>query len=123
MLLLLCISYGKSQNQTAHYFDNQFVEYQGRNDYYNWKVYLVSDPAFLNSIRAVVYYLDPTFRNSVREITSSPNNPNFTLCCNGWGQFTLKIRIIFKSGQPDQFENYTLDLSPRKRNPQYVCNF
>lgn len=115
----------KAQTPDAHHFDNQYLEFQDRKDYYNWKVYLVASPAYLNSISEVVYYLDPTFSYSTRKIKADPENPNFSLCCNGWGEFQLRIKIVFKDRKKeDLYENYNLILTnTAKRNPNYTCNF
>jgi hypothetical protein len=124
-LFLSCITYIHSQTAETHRFDNQYMEYRSRSDYFNWKVYLVAGPAFLNSISQIVYYLDPTFKKSTRTIDANPKNPNFTLCCNGWGEFQIRIKIVFKDrSKPDLFEKYDLVLTSKaKRNPQYTCGF
>ena len=64
LVLVLYMNSSKGQSPNEHYFDNQYIEFPGRTDYYNWKVYLVANPLFLNSISQVVYYLDPTFRKT-----------------------------------------------------------
>lgn len=112
--------------QTASYrFDNEFGKYGNRNDYYNWKVFLISGNSFLQSIKQIDYYLDPTYKSAKRTVKADANNPNFTLCNNGWGEFTLRIRILFKDPKtPSIDEVYKLDLhSSAKKNSKYICRF
>ncbi|MDB5229680.1 MAG: hypothetical protein JWN76_485 [Chitinophagaceae bacterium] len=120
-LFLMPGMHGKAQ---SHHFDNEFAKFRSRSDYYNWKIFLIADPVFLASIKQVEYYLDPSFRNSTRIITANNNNPNFTLCCNGWGEFTLRIKIVFKENRRVLNEVYNLDLhSVNKKSPSYNCIF
>jgi len=116
--------YSWSQKQAPH-FDNEFNTWNGRNDYYNWKVFLAADAAFLKTISRVEYYLDPTFKDPIRIVYYNPANPNFTLCNNGWGEFTLRIKIVFKDARVTYRNDvYRLDLhSATKRNRNYICQF
>ena len=110
--------------QTAAYrFDNEFGKYGNRNDYYNWKVFLIAANSFLQSIKHIEYYLDPTYKNSKRIVKADVNNPNFTLCNNGWGEFTLRIKIVFNDPRvPAINDVHPLDLhSAAKKNTKYVC--
>jgi len=128
VLLIFVLSafsgYGWSQKQ-AYHFENEFTNWSGRNDYFNWKIFLVADAAFLQTISRVEYYLDPTFKNATRIIYYNPANPNFTLCNSGWGEFTLRIKIVFKDARVSYRNDvYRLDLhSAAKKNRNYVCRF
>jgi transcription initiation factor IIF auxiliary subunit len=124
VLFVACSTNSFGQTQPYH-FDNEFGKWKNRNDYFNWKVFLVADNTFLKSIRQVEYYLDPSFKTAKQIIKYNTKNPNFTLCSNGWGEFTLRIKIIFNNPATSPvYDVYRLDLhSARKKNPNYVCVF
>ncbi len=113
-------SYGQ---KPAYFFDNEFGKWKNRNDYVNWKVFLKADASFLKSIKQVEYYLDPSFKISKQIVRFSETNSNFTLCSNGWGEFTLRIKIVFiNAKKPSLNEVYRLDLhSPAKKKVNYKC--
>ena len=109
--------------QKRYSFTNEFANWKARTDYFNWKVYIKADGAYLNTIKQIEYYLDPTYKNSKRVITQANGGENFTLCTNGWGEFTLRIKIVFKNSNTKSInETYFLDLrSPAKKNKNYKC--
>jgi Transcription initiation factor IIF, auxiliary subunit len=115
----------QTKQRATHHFDNEFGKYKNTVDYYNWKVFLIADDGFSKSIRQVEYYLDPSFKNPNRIMRYDERNPNFTLCCNGWGEFTLRIKIIFTDNKiAPLYETYKLDLhSPAKKSQKYTCQF
>ena len=119
------VGWGQNQRSSNHHFDNEYKPRPNSANYADWKVFLVADPAFLNSIRQVEYYLDPTFKISTRIIKADTKNPNFTLCSNGWGEFTLRIRIAFKDNRHAPLnEVYRLNLhSADKKKANYTCKF
>lgn len=122
ILLLLCLfTAGSCFAQRAYSFDNEFGKWGNRNDYFNWKVFIRANDAYLRTIRQVEYYLDPTFKNAKQIVVHNSANPNFTLCSNGWGEFTLRIKIVFNNGQAIN-DVYRLDLhSPAKKKINYRC--
>lgn len=82
-----------------------------------------ADDAFLSSIKQIEYYLDPTYKDSKRVITQANGGKHFTLCTNGWGEFILRIKIVFKNPSTKSInETYRLDLkSTARRNTNYRC--
>jgi hypothetical protein len=83
---------------------------------YNWKIYLQGSAATLASIASVEYTFHPTFRKPVQLITASPRNPNFSFVGSGWGEFDVKVKIVFKNpGQRPLYLVYPLDLHSRAR--------
>jgi transcription initiation factor IIF auxiliary subunit len=124
MLILLLITSISSFCQTKkHSFTNEYANWRGRTDYFNWKVYITGDSIFLASIKQIVYYLDPSFKNPVQTITKISGGKNFVLCTNGWGEFTIRIKIIFTNAKTAALnEVYRLDLhSPSKKKSNYKC--
>ena len=109
--------------QKKYSFTNEFNNWKGRTDYFNWKVFMKADDAYLNSIKQIEYYLDPTYKDSKRIITQTNGGKNFTLCTNGWGEFILRIKIVFKSATTKPInETYRLDLrTASKKNRNYKC--
>jgi transcription initiation factor IIF auxiliary subunit len=81
------------------------------------------DSAWLASVIQVEYYLDPTYKTSKRVVTQATGGKYFTLCCNGWGEFIIRIKIVFKNAfTPSINETYKLDLkSPAKKKISYRC--
>jgi len=129
ILFILCAFWiaGSSQNQNRanHHFDNEYKPRPNSGNYFDWKIFLAADPAFLNSIRQVEYYLDPTFKNSTRIIKADTRNSNFTLCSNGGGEFMVRIKIVFRDNRKAALnEVYRLNLhSADKKKANYVCRF
>lgn len=75
---------------------------------YNWTVYIEAPAAILTRIDSVEYTLHPTFPNPVRIVKSRDNK--FALKSNGWGEFTIFVRIFFSDGTINKYE-YPLKLS------------
>jgi transcription initiation factor IIF auxiliary subunit len=64
----------------------------------HWFLWTVSvksiPPSFANYIESVIYYLHPTFSQSI--IKSQDKESNFLLASKGWGEFNITIEIILK---------------------------
>jgi len=71
------------------------VSMSRRSGYYNWKVYLVAHRDTLLKIKEVIYTLHPTFTNPVQKIKASTRNRNFSYNASGWGEFDIKVKIVF----------------------------
>jgi len=119
-LFIAICSYGQKKKYS---FTNEFSNWKNRTDYFNWKVFITADNEYLASIKQIEYYLDPTYKSSKRVITQATGGKNFTICSNGWGEFTLRIKIIFKNSNTKPInETYSLDLkSPAKKSRNYRC--
>lgn len=109
--------------QTKKYsFTNEFGNWGRRTDYFNWKVYMIADSTYLASIKQVEYYLDPSFKKNKHIITRGSGGNNFTLCTNGWGEFIIRIKIIFRNSTPSINDTYKLDLhTPARKKTYYTC--
>jgi phosphatidate phosphatase APP1 len=123
IFILLLLTCSNSFCQVKKYsFTNEYINYGNRTDYFNWKVYITGDNIFLASIKQIEYYLDPSFKNSTRIITPATGGQNFTLCTNGWGEFIIRIKIVFKNASTSINDTYKLDLhSESKKNKNYRC--
>jgi transcription initiation factor IIF auxiliary subunit len=64
---------------------------------WKWSVWLGGTSTELDSVDSVTYYLHPTFVRRVRKITD--RNTRFRLDSSGWGEFTLRARVTFKTGE------------------------
>jgi hypothetical protein len=74
---------------------------------YSWCVFLNEGPELLNKIQMIEYTLHPTFPTPVREIIDKEHC--FALQSEGWGTFTINIRVLFKGGE-EKDEVYMLRL-------------
>jgi transcription initiation factor IIF auxiliary subunit len=78
---------------------------------WNWTVYITAPPTVLSQIRCVEYTLHPSFPNPIRRVCAQGKDPRhaFPLSTNGWGEFTIKVRVFFAKGNP-QVIDYPLKL-------------
>ncbi|WDF79943.1 hypothetical protein PQ469_07980 [Mucilaginibacter sp. KACC 22773] len=122
-LLLLTLPECWGQSRPEH-FDNEYKEYSNnRTDYKSWKVFVIGNPQFINSIKQIDYTLDGTYGQQHIVVINNSDNPFFTMCNKGWGEIYIKIRISYNNGLADTFESYRVDLtSPNKRNINLICN-
>ena len=63
---------------------------------WQWSVWLDGAPEELDSVDHVVYILDPTFHNPVRE--TADRTTNFRLDTSGWGTFTVHANVVHRDG-------------------------
>lgn len=61
---------------------------------YDWKVFIRSDEATLNTIDHVEYLLNPTFANP--QVSSNNRATNFAYSAKGGGEFEIKARVFFR---------------------------
>jgi len=73
----------------------QETHYVGHN-YWKWSVWLEGAPQELDDVDRVVYILDPTFHNPVREVED--RTTKFRLDTAGWGTFTIRAKAIHRNG-------------------------
>lgn len=66
-------------------------------DRWKWSVWLDGPGTELDQIAHVMYILDPTFHDPVREVAD--RNTNFRLNSSGWGTFTIRAKAVFKDGR------------------------
>jgi transcription initiation factor IIF auxiliary subunit len=70
------------------------------NDRWVWTVFVSAPATVLREIRCVEYTLHPTFPDPVRRVCErgDPAQP-FALQSDGWGTFTIGVRVFFRSGE------------------------
>jgi transcription initiation factor IIF auxiliary subunit len=86
----------------------------GRKGYYKWAVYLSGHRDTLKKIDQVVYTLSSSFKNPVQPVTSI-QSPIFKYCASGWGEFDIKVKIIFRDRRrPPFYLIHHLNLRTRK---------
>ncbi len=90
---------------------NNTSSLSGRSGYYNWTVFVQADYATLNNIDHVEYLLHPTFPNP--QVSSNNRNINFGFSSTGWGEFEIKVKVVFKNRQPPQYISYWLRLQSK----------
>jgi transcription initiation factor IIF auxiliary subunit len=73
----------------------QSQEYMG-SGWWQWAVWLDGAPKELDSVDHVIYILDPTFHNPVREVADRATN--FRLDTSAWGSFTMHANIVHRDG-------------------------
>ena len=95
LILILVLSYESFTQGVQKISVQNDASMSRRKGYYNWKVYLVGHRDTLLKIKEVVYTLHPTFANPVQKIKSSTKNKNFSYSASGWGEFDIKVKIVF----------------------------
>jgi hypothetical protein len=65
-------------------------------DRWDWTIFIDADQDVLSRIRCVEYTLHETFPDPVRTVCTANNR--FALSSNGWGTFTVKIRVLMRDG-------------------------
>lgn len=81
----------------------QESHYKG-NDWWQWAVWLEGPENELDPIDYVVYTLHPTFPKPERRIADRKSN--FRFKSSGWGEFTIYIKIHFKSGDVRKLQHW-----------------
>jgi len=97
------------------------------NNRWEWTVFIVAPPATLSKVSCVEYLLHPTFPNRDRYVCDRGENANqaFPLTANGWGVFTIPVKVIFADGHTKSL-NHSLQFEPRSAAPpdcQSVTSF
>lgn len=77
------------------------MSHSAGDDRWDWTVFLIADDKTLDDIHHVDYTLHPTFPDPVRRVSTRGTSPGkgFFLSSNGWGTFTIGIRVTFKDGE------------------------
>jgi transcription initiation factor IIF auxiliary subunit len=67
---------------------------------YDWTVSISGPRVAADQIQCVEYTLHPTFPNPVRRVCTRGKDVKhaFALSSNGWGEFTIKLRVTFRNG-------------------------
>lgn len=71
---------------------------------YDWTVFVVGNQSVLESISYVEYTLHPTFPDPVRIVRTREGN--FSLSANGWGEFQIRSKVIFKDSAVVALEHW-----------------
>jgi len=71
---------------------------------YAWTIFLVAEESVLNAIDYVEYILHPSFPEPVR--VSNDRDTNFALSSNGWGEFNVFVKIVFKDRPKMHLEHW-----------------
>lgn len=80
---------------------------RGNEDWWDWEIHLEESEEKLDEIEYVEYTLHDTFPNPIRRIYD--RSSGFKLETNGWGIFTVYIRIHFKDERrQDEFDELPL---------------
>jgi transcription initiation factor IIF auxiliary subunit len=78
-------------------------------DRWKWSVWLGGQDSELDQVDHVMYILDPTFHNPVREIYD--RDTKFRLETSSWGTFTLLAKAVLKDGREVSLQ-HDLEFSP-----------
>jgi len=71
---------------------------------YDWNLFVRADPAVLDSIRYVEYYLHPTFPNPVQRVDRREGG--FALRSNGWGEFQVTAMVAYRDGRSERLVHW-----------------
>ena len=79
---------------------------------WDWTVFVRAGNPTLDAIQCVEYTLHPTFPNPVRRVCvrGKDSQQAFALSGNGWGEFTIKVKVFFRDGK-QKLLNYPLKLT------------
>ena len=79
---------------------------------WDWTVFVRGPSSIVDKIQCVEYTLHPTFPNPVRSVCvrGKDNLQPFALSSNGWGEFTIMVRILFRDGKQQRL-SYPLKLT------------
>jgi YEATS family/TIR domain len=92
----------------------QSADYQG-NDWWKWAVWLEGSDGELEQVRSVTYHLHSTFRDPIR--TTENRNTKFKLESSGWGEFNIRIDVLFETGKAKHLQHYLTLTYPEKAGP------
>jgi transcription initiation factor IIF auxiliary subunit len=81
---------------------------------YDWTVYIAGSADELKKITYVQYTLHPTFKDPVRKVTNGAGRYPFALSLNGWDEFSIGVKIVYRDGTTASFA-YKLNLFNRHR--------
>jgi transcription initiation factor IIF auxiliary subunit len=87
----------------------QDARYLGK-DRWQWSVWLEGPREELDQIDHVMYILDPTFNDPVREVGN--RDENFRLEGSAWGTFTLYAKAVYKDGHETSLQHHLALLCP-----------
>jgi transcription initiation factor IIF auxiliary subunit len=78
---------------------------------YDWTVFIYGTRVTSNHVQCVEYTLHPTFPNPIRRVCVRGADPQhaFPLSSNGWGGFTIGLRVFFRDGTQQRL-SYPLKL-------------
>lgn len=71
---------------------------------WDWTIFVEADPDTLRQIECVEYALHPTFPDPVRRVCNKPNT-KFAYSSNGWGTFSVKVKILYKDERVETLEH------------------
>lgn len=71
---------------------------------WEWAIFVDTDPGTLQQIECVEYILHPTFSDPVQRVCNHPET-KFAYSTSGWGTFTVKLNIHYKSGRVETLEH------------------
>jgi transcription initiation factor IIF auxiliary subunit len=71
---------------------------------WDWTIFVDTDFDTLRQIDCVEYTLHPTFPDPVRKVCGHPET-KFALSNNGWGTFTVKVKIQYKNGRIENVDH------------------
>ena len=79
---------------------------------YDWTVFVYGPRVAADQVRCVEYTLHPSFPNPVRRVCVRGKDVDhaFALSSNGWGEFTIALRVLFRDGT-EQRLSYPLKLN------------
>jgi transcription initiation factor IIF auxiliary subunit len=80
----------------------QAATYLGR-DRWEWSIWLEGPAKDLDSVDRVMYILDPTFHNPVREVSDRASG--FRLETKSWGTFRIYAKVFMKGGEERLLEH------------------
>ena len=118
--IILCFFPSNNLGGVAHdvQVDNT-AKYAGSGRY-DWTVYVVAGEDTLKQIKLVEYTLHPTFPVPVHQINTRGTKCPFSFSSNGWGEFSIRVRIVFNDDTVET-TNYWLKLFEKSKQNDDRC--
>lgn len=87
---------------------------------WDWTIFLDADPDTLRQVECVEYVLHPTFPNPVRKVCKKPET-KFAYSTNGWGTFTVKVKILNKDRSVEVLNHLLVFQQPAPKSRDVIA--
>ena len=89
---------------------SKHIDKKGDTHWWEWTAKIeASPPSSLDELEYVEYHLHSTFKNPVVRVRDADNG--FPLKRKGWGVFTLRAKLVFKSDRKPEILSHELSFS------------
>src|SRR5262249_24135119 len=72
-------------------------------DWWEWSIWIEGTEEDLDQIKEVTYRLHPSFPKPLRTMTN--RSEQFKLESEGWGTFTIPVKVVLKNGEVQKLKH------------------